>query len=120
MFSAENEYTPKRFSLLRHIVCPSDEISLNHHWPELDCLAVAAEIAEIMQIAPYTSKIKRYKENIGPPMREISGEIKTTMDGYDRQSLTVMITKHLSMITPNTCSTSVSVSMIIKHLSMKK
>jgi hypothetical protein len=53
LFSAENDYTPKRFSLLRHIVCPSDEISLNHQWPELDCLAVAAEIAEIMQLAPY-------------------------------------------------------------------
>jgi hypothetical protein len=43
------------------------EISLNHQWPELDCLAVAAEIAEIMQIGSYTSKIKRYKENISPP-----------------------------------------------------
>jgi hypothetical protein len=66
LFSAENDYAPKRFSLIRHIVCPSDEISLNHQWPELDCLAVAAEIAEIMQIGPYTSKIKRYKENIRP------------------------------------------------------
>ena len=27
-------------------------------------------------------------------MRAISGEIKTSTDGYERQSLSVMITKH--------------------------
>ena len=32
------------------------------------CLAVAAKIAEIMQIEPY--KIKRYKENISPERKE--------------------------------------------------
>ena len=60
LFSAEGDYTPKRFSFLRYIVCPC----IRRDKPELDCLAVAAEIAEIMQIGP--QKIKRHNENISP------------------------------------------------------
>ena len=45
LFSAAGDCTPERFSFLRHIVCPLDEMSLN--WT-----TVTAEIAEIMQIGP--------------------------------------------------------------------
>jgi hypothetical protein len=47
------------------IVCPS---LIRRDKPEMDCLAVASKIAEIMQIEPY--KIKRYKENISPRKTE--------------------------------------------------
>ena len=39
-------------------------MSIRRDKPELDCLAVAAEIAEIVRIGP--QKIKRYNENISP------------------------------------------------------
>jgi hypothetical protein len=61
-FSVQKEIIRQCDSLFsRRIVCPS---LIRRDKPEINCLAVAVKIAEIMQIEPY--KIKRYKENISP------------------------------------------------------